>query len=674
MSDTADSIYQSLQEGTILGPEHHRFQLISNSSDHLLGQLWQAKDVDVAGNPLVTLIIINPALLKQSTFAEGIKKHAALSKQLQNKHIAECYGFFPHKGGLLLLSYEKLDGLTLSGVIQAEQPLQLTQRLGLLRQIAYAVDMSFQKLRSPHACLSPDVIYINRKGGVKLTLPALRDALESITDLLPAPPSYQQYQSPEAFHLGKLSRKTDVYAFAAIIYELFTGKPPFNVNDSEADRVRKQLEQPAELDNQQWEALQKAFSTDIEERFTSCTELMKAVFPPKKEDDDEKKDEAPQTKPSETEGEEASTDDSPPLSTKEKLNKTVKQSIRRLTSISQTTLYVLMGCLIFVAGYLSGWAVSELFNFKEKDFQALQITKQQEALQQMYDTLQAQQEIQTRAEQELSDALQTNALLEQELLTTKRLLKAEPDSPGQQIFKDQIDSTTYGPEMVLLPSGDFRMGDQSGIGDDNEKPVHLVKIRKPFALSRFEVTFAEYDTFANATNRPLPNDGGWGRDNQPVINVSWRDAVAYAEWLGHETGHPYRLPTEAEWEYAARAGTVTTYWWGDELKPNMASCTGCGSAFDGKQPAPVGSFPANNWGLHDMTGNVDEWVFDCYTDSYKFTPTNGSAYTEKACENRVMRGGSWFEIDRLIRPASRYRHPVDSKRNSWGFRVALDIK
>ncbi|WP_067862310.1 SUMF1/EgtB/PvdO family nonheme iron enzyme [Neptuniibacter marinus] len=673
MSDTADSIYQSLQEGAILGPEHHRFQLIGNSSTHLVGQLWQAKDIDVAGNPLVTLLIINPTLLKQTSFAEGIKKHAALSKQLQNKHIAECYGFFPHKGGLLLLSYEKLDGLTLSGFIKAGQQLQIAQRLGLLRQVAYAVDMNFQKLRSPHACLSPDAIYINRKGGVKLTLSALRETLESIADLLTAPPSYKAYQSPEAFHPGKLTRKTDVYSFAAIIYEVFTGKPPFDVNESEADRVRKQLEQPTDLDDEQWAELQKAFSTDTEERFASCTELMKAIFPPKAEEDsnDESEKEQPNA------GIESETDDenSSPSSIKDKLKSTVKRSKKLLTAPPKIVIYTLIGCCIFIAGYLSGWAVSELINFKEKDFQTLQIAKQQEALQQMYDSLQAQQEIQSRAEQELNDALQNNSLLEQELLSARKMLKAaEPDTPGQQIFKDQIDNTTYGPEMVLLPSGEFRMGDQAGIGDDNEKPVHLVKIRKPFALSRFEVTFAEYDTFAKATKRPLPDDEGWGRGNQPVINVTWRDASAYVEWLSHETGHPYRLPTEAEWEYAARAGTLSTYWWGDELKPNMAVCSGCGSEFDGVKPMPVGSFPANHWGLHDMTGNVDEWVADCYTNSYKTTPRNGSAYTEKVCESRVMRGGSWFEIDRLIRPASRYRHPVDSKRNSWGFRVALDFE
>jgi formylglycine-generating enzyme required for sulfatase activity len=336
--------------------------------------------------------------------------------------------------------------------------------------------------------------------------------------------------------------------------------------------------------------------------------------------------------------------------------------------------YSLLGVSIFTLGYLLGWFVSDFMNFKEKDFQALQIQKQQEALQQMYSSLQAQQELQTKQDKLIREKNIQLQLLENDLqLARKAAATSDPEAPGNQIFKDQINHNNYGPEMVLLPSGKFRMGDQTGIGDDNEKPVHVVTIAKPFALSRFEVSFAEYDLFAKATNRPLPDDEGWGRGNRPVINVSWKDAEAYAEWLSDKTGQPYRLPSEAEWEYAARAGNLTTYWWGDQMKPNMAVCADCGSQWDGQQTAPVGSFPANTWGLHDMTGNVDEWVADCYEDDYTRAPIDGSASTQRICENRVMRGGSWFEISRLIRPASRYRHPTGASRNSWGFRVALDM-
>jgi hypothetical protein len=155
--------------------------------------------------------------------------------------------------------------------------------------------------------------------------------------------------------------------------------------------------------------------------------------------------------------------------------------------------------------------------------------------------------------------------------------------------------------MVVVPAGEFRMGDNQGKHGKDELPVQEVKIQKPFAVSRYEITFDQYDQFAKATGRELPDDEGFGRGRQPVIRVSWHDAVAYAKWLFQQTSKRYRLPTEAEWEYAARAGTDTAYWWGNEMKQGLASCIGCGSQWDGKQAAPVGSFKPNSFGLYDAT-------------------------------------------------------------------------
>lgn len=147
------------------------------------------------------------------------------------------------------------------------------------------------------------------------------------------------------------------------------------------------------------------------------------------------------------------------------------------------------------------------------------------------------------------------------------------------------------------------MGDLSGKGGADEKPVHRVTIA-PFLMSKYEVTFAQYDAFAAATNRDKPHDQGWSRGNRPMINVSWDDAAAYADWLSAQTGKRYRLPTEAEWEYAARAGNRTEYCWGNDIGYSQANCDGCGSRWDNKQTAPVGSFQPNPFGLYDMHGNV----------------------------------------------------------------------
>jgi formylglycine-generating enzyme required for sulfatase activity len=183
--------------------------------------------------------------------------------------------------------------------------------------------------------------------------------------------------------------------------------------------------------------------------------------------------------------------------------------------------------------------------------------------------------------------------------------------PGE-VFRDRLKNGSEGPEMVVIPPGKFRMGDIQGKYGKDELPVHQVNFQKAFAASKYEITFAEYDEFAKATGRKLAEDEGWGRGRQPVIYVSWDDAVAYAKWLSEQTGKRYRLPTEAEWEYGARAGAETSYWWGNEVKQGLANCRGCGSRWDGKQPAPVGSFKPNPFGLYDTAGNVAERVQDCW--------------------------------------------------------------
>lgn len=146
-----------------------------------------------------------------------------------------------------------------------------------------------------------------------------------------------------------------------------------------------------------------------------------------------------------------------------------------------------------------------------------------------------------------------------------------------EVIRERLKNGGDGPEMIVIPAGRFRMRDIQGKGGPDERPVREVHMRRPFTVSRYEITFDQYDEFANATKRELPEDDGFGRGRLPVIFVSWDDAVAYAEWLSRQTGKRYRLPTETEWEYAARAGTGTEYWLGNEMKKAFANCTGCGS-------------------------------------------------------------------------------------------------
>jgi formylglycine-generating enzyme required for sulfatase activity len=234
------------------------------------------------------------------------------------------------------------------------------------------------------------------------------------------------------------------------------------------------------------------------------------------------------------------------------------------------------------------------------------------------------------------------------------------------------------PEMVVVPAGKFSMGSpasEPGRSAD-EGPQHTVTLARPFAVGRFEVTFDEWGACAadGGCNGYQPSDEGWGRGRRPVVNVSWDDANAYAAWLSKKTGKSYRLLSESEYEYAARAGRQTAYPWGNAVGTNKANCHSCGSRWDARETAPVGSFAANAFGLYDMVGNVREWTEDCYHDSYNGAPADGSAWTEGAnCYNRVVRGGSWLLAPAFLRTASRYWFTADYRLRYLGFRVARTL-
>jgi formylglycine-generating enzyme required for sulfatase activity len=244
---------------------------------------------------------------------------------------------------------------------------------------------------------------------------------------------------------------------------------------------------------------------------------------------------------------------------------------------------------------------------------------------------------------------------------------------NNSVFRDPLSDASLGPEMVVIQAGKFRMGDIQDLGNSFEKPVHTVHIAKSFSIGKHEVTFEEYERFASASGRRVPKDRGWGRNKRPVINVSWEDAVRYTEWLSQQTGKHYRLPSEAEWEYAARAGTETAYWWGNNIGRNRANCDGCGSRWDHKRTAPVGSFKPNPFGLYDTAGNVWEWVQDCKLDSYQDAPTDGSASLRDDCPERVFRGGSWNVQPSKLRSAKRTWDGPGLRYSYVGFRIARDL-
>ncbi len=239
--------------------------------------------------------------------------------------------------------------------------------------------------------------------------------------------------------------------------------------------------------------------------------------------------------------------------------------------------------------------------------------------------------------------------------------------PAGKEFQD----CDFCPQMVVVPAGSFAMGGES------EGPRHRVTIRRQFAVSKYEITFAEWDACVQAggCGGHRAGDRNWGRGQRPAIYVSWRDARSYVRWLRKFLGQPYRLLSEAEWEYASRAGTRTAYPWGAAAGRDRANCKGCGSRWDGRKTAPAGTYRPNAFGLHDMHGNVREWVQDCWHVSYRGAPADGSAWTERAdCNKRVLRGGSWNDIPWDMRSARRMSGRWKDRNSKTGFRIALTLE
>lgn len=261
-------------------------------------------------------------------------------------------------------------------------------------------------------------------------------------------------------------------------------------------------------------------------------------------------------------------------------------------------------------------------------------------------------------------------------------------TPTVVVGKPFRDCANNCPEMVPLPAGRFIMGSPPNeVGRFGNETQHVVDIAKPFAIGRFDVTFDEWDACVKdgGCNGYRPSDEGWGYGNRPVINITWNDAQSYLDWLTKRTGVRYRLPSEAEWEYAARGGTTTARWWGGQISrtdakygpdecPQQKHCGGFASGpGNWVHTAPVGSFPANPFGLFDALGNVWQWTADCWHSEYQGAPTDGRPWDEPSCKRRVVRGGSWTDVPSFVRSAARSGVSPDARRGHVGLRVVREM-
>lgn len=686
MAPTPATHYQTLAKGQIAGPTQHRFLLQQKIGDSLLGQRWLAQDLRSDDKALVQLEFIRPELSANSQATTAIKRLVSYGKKLRHKHLTRLYGYFQTEQQPVFITGEALHTTTLATLLAEKKTKQLNagQQQGLLLQAAAALDTAYSTQHITHSCLCPALITINRGSGVKLSGFRLNQALDQLPQARPHTQRYDLYMAPELHHTENATRSSDVFSLACISYEVLTGHPPFASTEDPTLCDPEKLGKPSALSDSQWQFLQSAMNLDPAQRPATALELVRGIFAenPEKETPPEEIKESTATdsnNPEVTAAETAPYQSEPstnsdqasissaklvkPPGNKSQKNRESKNS--RFSGVSIRPLPVMTFVLGVILGYLLSLYIPAGMSedVEAQNHTDASVTVANAAPMPEQDTNPA-------------DAVQTEPVIPDnpadQALTLAAELTAEK-SPRTLLFRDQIDTLTYGPDMVALPAGDFQMGDNHKMGDDNERPVHLVSISHPYAISRYEVTFEQYDRFARETGRPLPDDEGWGRGKRPVVNISWHDASAYTNWLADATGQPYRLPSEAEWEYAARAGSQSAYSWGMAPQRGYAVCDSCGSDWDGKQSAPVGSLKPNAWGLYDMAGNVSEWVADCYQPNYRGAPEDTSVWSDGDCQQKVMRGGSWFDIMRLMRPAGRYRHPANASQNDWGFRVALDL-
>lgn len=245
---------------------------------------------------------------------------------------------------------------------------------------------------------------------------------------------------------------------------------------------------------------------------------------------------------------------------------------------------------------------------------------------------------------------------------------AQQHKPGVA-FKDCKEC----PELMTVPAGSFIMG--SNTRHKYEKPPHKVTISKAFAIGKYETTFDEWGAcLKDGGCAHNPDDHKWGRGKRPVINITVTHVKGYLNWISKKTGHTYRLPSEAEWEYAAHAGTTTEYWWGNEMGKDNANCRHCLTAGIPHETFPTGTYKANPFGLFDTSGNVWEWTLDCWNKSHVSAPTDGSPRLTGNCQKPVIKGGSWYYIPKNQRPAWRAKNDHRAKSYGIGFRVVRELR
>jgi formylglycine-generating enzyme required for sulfatase activity len=694
-----------LMAGQEVGPFERRYRLQRLIAHGGMGQVWQATDLathaELGHSAQVALKILPPQLTQNTAYARLLIEEAARARQLAHEHIVRVYDWAldPATSSYFIIM-ECLEGEDLDSLLAREGTLELERTLALLRPVAEALDYAWERHQLVHRDIKPANVFLTRAGEVKLLDFGIAARARGSGDAsleAPASSGTAGYRAPEAGHgqPAAPARRLDVHAVAAMVYRMLTGRLPFAALRADAPS------RPEGLTDAQWDALQAGFAASASDRPGSVRELIERLAQAGGPTEAELRTEAEAEQAAQAERALKDAE----LQAEQQRRAQELAARRRLEGEAKAAAQLALERQRREQARLSRLAAEEARRVRKEELRRqLAERRAAEAEKAKQEREEAQRKLVQAKAAAAYLAQQQRARAEQAARNQAELevllpTAASPVADLEGVLRDRfLDGVGKGPELVLLPTGRFQMGSPEherkiamGAGSQKgwlarEMPQHWVGIEKPIAMGRYPVTVGEWRAFVTATGWRQGGEVNWEAPGfpqtelHPVVGVNWYDAQHYVRWLSEATGRSYRLPSEAEWEYACRAGTRTAFSFGDTISTDQANYDGNFTYNGGARgeyrrgTTPAGMFPPNPWGLFDMHGNVWEWVQDTVHDSYDGAPLDGSAWEEGGDQaRRILRGGSWLYNPRYLRSALRNGFSSALSNDIVGFRVVREL-